>query len=201
MLLGVRLVVQAGAVDKVGIFHAQLLGPLVHHGHEGLFGAGDMLGQGCGAVVGGHHRHGFNHVLHAHLLAGLQVYLTAALSGCGLRGDDLVVPGDAPGVQRLHHQQQRHNFGDTGGSQRGVSVFFIEDGAGGGVDQDGRRRGDFQLRCAGRGQERQQEGCGGPQRHEFFPQHKKSPFLFILLQSMSGKGKVCFGARAYPATR
>ena len=42
---------QAGAVDKAGVRHAQLGGPLVHFGHEGLLAAAQVLGQGHRGVV------------------------------------------------------------------------------------------------------------------------------------------------------
>ena len=41
---------QAGAVDKTGVGHAKL------------------GGQGHGGVIARHHRHGLEHVVHAHLL-------------------------------------------------------------------------------------------------------------------------------------
>ena len=42
---------EAGAVDKVGVLHAQGLGLLIHLVHKGGLAAGKALGQGHGAVV------------------------------------------------------------------------------------------------------------------------------------------------------
>ena len=59
---------QAGAVDKTGVGHAKLGGPLVHLLHKALLAACQVLGQGHGGVIARHHRHGLEHVVHAHLL-------------------------------------------------------------------------------------------------------------------------------------
>ena len=59
---------ETGAVDEVGVGHAQLGGPLIHPGHKGLLAAGDVLGQGHGGIVARHHRHRLDELLHAHLL-------------------------------------------------------------------------------------------------------------------------------------
>lgn len=89
---------------------AQLLRALVHHADERALAARHMLRQRRGAVVCGAYDDGFEHFVHAHLLARLQIDLAAALGTGGLRGDDGVVPADAAGVQRFHDKQQRHDL-------------------------------------------------------------------------------------------
>ena len=42
---------QAAAIGKVGVFHAKLLGPLVHQLHKALFAAADMLRHCHSAVI------------------------------------------------------------------------------------------------------------------------------------------------------
>ena len=101
---------QPGAVDKGGVIHAQLPGPLVHPLHKGVLAARDVLGQGHGAVVGGHHCHRLYHVSDGHLLVFLQPDL-AAPHGNGVGGGgDHIIPAQAARVDGLHHQQQGHHL-------------------------------------------------------------------------------------------
>ena len=53
---------ETGAVDKVGVRHAQGLGLLVHLVHEGGLAARQALGQGHGAVVARDHGHALDKV-------------------------------------------------------------------------------------------------------------------------------------------
>ena len=53
---------ETGAVDKVGVCHAQGLGLLVHLVHEGGLAACQALGQGHGAVVARDHGHALDKV-------------------------------------------------------------------------------------------------------------------------------------------
>ena len=128
---GIGAVVQPCAVDKVSVLHAQFLGPGVHPVHEGAFTAGEVLGHGAGAVVGGGHGDGFEHFADGHLLPGFQINLAAPLGRRGLGGGDNIVVVDAPGVDGLHNQQHGHHLGDAGGGQGLVGVLFIEHCAGG----------------------------------------------------------------------
>ena len=125
VLPGFLAVIQTGAVDEVGVFHSQLLGPPVHLLDEGLLGTGDVLSQRTGAVIGRGHRHGFEHIRHGHGLAHLQIDLTAPFGGSGLGGGDGILPSDLPGVNGLHHQQHGHHLGDTGRSQRLVGILRV----------------------------------------------------------------------------
>ena len=126
MLRRVLPVVQAGTVDKMGVFHAQLRRAGVHFLHKGRLTARHMLRQRRGAVVGGADHHAFEHLVHAHLLAHLQIDLAAALGRSGLRGGHHVVPADAPAVQGLHDQQQRHDLRHRSRRQLFIRVFLIE---------------------------------------------------------------------------
>ena len=177
MRLGFRLVIQARAVDKVGVLHAQLHGPLVHPFHKGRLAAGHGFGQGCGAVVGRGDHHGFEHLVHGHLLALFQIDLAAALGCGGSAGRHRLVPGQPPLVQRLHDQQQRHDLGDAGGPQAFVAVLFIEDLPRGRVHQNGRRRRHLRPGGPDRRQQgdRQAKACQGPAQS--FP-HIHPSFLF-----------------------
>ena len=119
---------QAGAVEKVGVLHAQFGSPLVHQGHEGLLAARHMLGQGHGAVVGGHHRYCFDHIPDGQLFILFQPDLGPA-HGDGMGGSgDHVLPRQLPGVDGLHYQQQGHHLSDGGGFILGMSVLLIENG-------------------------------------------------------------------------
>ena len=125
-----RAVVQAGAVDKMGVRHAQLRRPLIHLFHKSAFAPGQQLRHGAGAVVGGGHGNGFEHLTDGHLLPGFQINLAAPLGRRGLGGGDNIVVVDAPGVDGLHNQQHGHHLGDAGGGQGLVGVLFIEHCAG-----------------------------------------------------------------------
>ena len=105
---------EAGAVDEVGVVHAQTLGPVVHLLHEQLRHAGDLLRQRHRRVVAGGHANAFQQLLHGDLLALRQKNLTAAHAG-GVGGHrDYVIVGQRAAVDGIHGQQQRHDLGDAG---------------------------------------------------------------------------------------
>ena len=119
-----RRIVQPRAVDKIRVEQAQLLRALIHHADERALAARYMLRQRRGAVVCGAYDDGFEHFVHAHLLARLQIDLAAALGTGGLRGDDGVVPADAAGVQRFHDEQQRRGLRHGRRAQPPEAFFF-----------------------------------------------------------------------------
>ena len=84
MLGGVRRIVEAGAVDKMRVLHPKLGRARVHSLDKRRLTPGDMLGKRRRAVVGRADDHAFEHLIHAHLLADLQINLTAALCRRGL---------------------------------------------------------------------------------------------------------------------
>ena len=51
------LVVQAGGGDEMGILHADLPRPGVHHVPKGLLASGQIQGGGVGRVVAGGQKH------------------------------------------------------------------------------------------------------------------------------------------------
>ena len=170
---------QARGVLEGGVIHAQLPGPLVHALHKGLFAAGDLLCQGHGAVVGGDHADGLEHLVHRHLFVLLQPDLAAAHgAGVGGGGDHGVI-AQLPAVNGLHGQQQRHDLGDTGGLPLGVFVLGEEDGARLLLHQQGRGRRDVHSLGAGR-----QRQYGAQQRDQSF--HRDSPLAALLYPMRSG---------------
>ena len=127
---------EAGGVDEGGVVHAQLRRPLVHPGHEGVGTAGQVLGQGHGAVVGRDHAHRLEHILHRELFILLQPDLTAPHgAGVGAGGDQVVV-GQSAGVDGLHGQEDGHDLGDAGGLQLLVLVDGVEHFPGGLLHQE-----------------------------------------------------------------
>ena len=120
---------EAGAVDEVGVSHAQLTGPEVHLGNKGGLAAGKILGHGHSGVIAGDHSDALEQLGDGHLLPLLQVDLGTAHAG-GISGDGHhVVPGNAAAVQGFHDEKQGHDLGDAGGLQLLAGVFFVEDSA------------------------------------------------------------------------
>ena len=170
---------QAGAVEKVGVGHAQLGRTLVHAGDEGLLAARQMLRQGHGGVVGGDHSDTLQQLPHGELLPLLQIDLRAAHAR-GVGGDgDRLIPADQAGVQGLEQQQQGHDLGDAGGLVLGVGVFFIEDDAGVPLHEQGGVGGQLAGEGGGGGVDGGgEQGCGKQQDAKAFhrgPSCKDTP--------------------------
>ena len=131
---------QAGGVGEVGVLAAQLLGALVHVGHEGIHRAVQRLAQHVARLVGGDDQHTVQQLLHRQGLAlhdvGGAAVLRQALQGGGGGGDALIHPQVAP-VEGLEDQQGGHDLGGAGDVQLVVDVLFIEDGIGADVHQQG----------------------------------------------------------------
>ena len=157
-----------------------------------------MLRQRRGAVVCGAYDDGFEHFVHAHLLARLQIDLAAALGTGGLRGDDGVVPADAAGVQRFHDEQQRHDLRHGRRAQPLRGVLFIEHRARCGIHQDGGGRGD--VRPGGTdGRRGGQQHRGRQKGSQPFSHIHQLPSLVSWYKRMRGERRpcgFCAGSRA-----
>ena len=131
---------QAGGVGKVGVLAAQLLGALVHVGHEGVHRAVQRLTQDIARLVGGDDQHTVEQLLHRQRFAlhdvGGAAVLRQALQSGGGGGDVLVHPQVAP-VDGLKNQQRGHDLGGAGDVQLLVDVLLIEDGVRPDVHQQG----------------------------------------------------------------
>ena len=177
----VALRCQAGAVDKMGVRHAQLGGSPVHLLHEQLVHTGDLFRQRHRRVVAGGHAHRFQQFLHRDLFTLRQIDLTAAHPGG--RGADRhhVVVADRAAVDGLHGQQQRHDLGDAGGLQLLVLVLGEQHLPRGTLHQQRRPAGDGQLHRLRlrrvqpqRAQHRRQQTDRAP----YLPHHKTPPDVF-----------------------
>ena len=187
---GLRRIVQPRAVDKIRVEQAQLLRALVHHADERALAACHMLRQRRGAVVCGAYDDGFEHFVHAHLLARLQIDLAATLGAGGLRGDDGVVPADAAGVQRFHDEQQRHDLRHGRRAQPLRGVLFIEHRARCGIHQDGGGRGD--VRPGGtHGRRGGQQHRGRQKGSQPFSHIHQLPSLVSWYKRMRGERRPC----------
>jgi len=187
MLRRIRLVVEARAVDKVRVGHAELGRALVHELHKRALAARDMLGQRGRAVVGRGHHDRFEHVPERHLLVFLEIDLASSLGRGGRRGRHFVVPAYFTLIQRLHDEQQRHDLRDARGRQLLMVVLLIEQRPRRGVHQNSRGRRDLRAgrqRRNSRAQEQSQ--CKAEAQKAF--KHKKSPFRFIWYKHMKRKG-------------
>ena len=173
---GILAVVQTRAVDEVGVVHAQFLGPLIHPVHEGAFRPGDMLRHGAGAVVGGGHGDGFDHVGDGHGLAHLQIDLAAAFCRRRFRGHHHVVPADPAFLDGLHDQQHGHHLGDAGRCQRFVGVGLKQHRAGFDVHQH-RALSPYRQIYRFRGKRRRQKQQTQYRKHCQSPFHN-DPLLF-----------------------
>ena len=187
MLGGARLVVEAGAVDKMRICQLQLGSAGVHHLDKRGLAARDVLCQRRGAVVGGADDDGLEHLVHAHLLARLQIDLAAALPGGVVGGGDGIDPRDAPAFQRLHDQKQRHDLRHRGGRELFVRIFFKKNGAGRGVHQNRGRRGNVRPHRVHRRNQSEQQQPGEQNRNDSLI-HKKSPRFIVVQAYEAGAG-------------
>ena len=194
MLGGLRLVVESCAVDEARVGHAKLFCARVHHLDERRLAACDVLGHRAGAVVCRGDHDGFEHLLQRELLVFLEIDLAPALGGgCGGRLHH-VVPADAPIVQRLHDQQQRHHLRHARRAEAFVCVVLQKHLAGRPLHQHVARRGQVKLCRAHRRQQRpgQQHQQHKDCEHPLF--HKKSPFRFIWYKPMKRKGMIVPGS-------
>ena len=167
-----RVVRQSRTIDEVRILHAELLRALVHPFDKGLLGAGDLLGHGDGAVVGGGHGDALEHFVYRHLLALLQPDLAAAHGRGVAAGGHHVVFRQRAAFDLFGDQQQGHDLRHTRGRHALVPVFLVQKRAGRPLHKDGGRRGEAQFIFLRRGhgqrrhgQQREQKNCGKQSFH------------------------------------
>ena len=142
----------------MGVVHPQLPSPAVHLLHESPLTSRQVLRHGAGAVVGRGHGNGLEHIPCRHGLTHLQVDLTAALGGGGLRGGNGVIQGKLPGIHRLHNEQHGHDLGNAGGGQLFVGITFIQHRSRSCVHENGALSRYLQPCCPGRmGQQRERK--------------------------------------------
>ena len=89
---------QAGRIGKLGVFHPQLSGPLVHHVDERLLRSAQMLGDRDGCIVRGADRNGIEQLAQGHLLPRFEPDLRPSHARCVITCDDEVVEGRGPSL-------------------------------------------------------------------------------------------------------
>ena len=136
---------EPGAVREVALGHAQLLRAAVHALDEDLLAAAEMLGHRHRAVVGRYHGDAFEHLVHAHLLALLQIDAASAEGGRPRAGRDGVFKADPAALNVLDDQQQRHHLCHARGGTALVRALLVEQFAGLLFHQHGARRRDLEL--------------------------------------------------------
>ena len=135
------VLVEAVAVFKHGLRHAELRRARVHPLDERLLRAGNRLGQHDRRIVGTHHDAGLDEVVHRHLLALLEPDVRTAHTRRVRRGRQHVVVVERAAVDRLEHEQQRHHLRDRSARPYLMRVLLKEHLAGGKLHQHRRRRG------------------------------------------------------------
>ena len=191
------LVVQAGAVDKVGVLHAQLLGAGIHFLHKSSLAACKELRHGAGAVVGRGHGNGFHHLLHRHGLPHLQIDLTATLGRRRLRGSYGILPGDFPGIHRLHNEKQSHHLGDAGWRQPFMRIGLVQHRPCSQIHKHRRRRSQLQVyRTSRKRQHSTQYACQKQHNDDSFTHIHPSRFCYSLCsrgQEYDGQSRLTGG--------
>lgn len=126
---------QAGAVGKVGVFHAQLPGFPVHQSHKGLFAAAHLPGQRLTALGAGRQHGSVQQIPHRDRLARLE---PGHGSVCLVqRGKDVLRQSHrrVQVRQRFRCQQHRHHLGQGGRSGLLTSPLPGQDLPGPGIHQ------------------------------------------------------------------
>ena len=118
---------QTGAVDKDGVFHAQLRRSGVHLFHKGALAAGQVFRHGHTGVVAGGHGDGLEHVMDGERFPLLHVDLRASHTRRGGGDGDHGFLGDGALFQGLHDEEHGHYLGDAGQLQGIVGVLLIQD--------------------------------------------------------------------------
>ena len=134
------IVVQAGGIDEMGLFQAQLFGFFVHHRGKVLLAAADLFRQRDDRVVGAGDRRGLIQVFHRHNLAGFQENLRTAHRGSVRGSRHFGIPAQLAVMDRLHHQKQAHHFGHRRRIQLRGRILFIQNLSRFIIDQDRRFR-------------------------------------------------------------
>ena len=118
----VIFVVQSGGCDKIGVFHADLLRPLVHQLGKFLCGTGDRDGRRVGGVVAGAQKHPLGQRRKGYHIPRLQAH-RGALHPDHFIGDlHLTVLC----LSRFQGQKRRHNFSRAGHRQLFLRGFLVQ---------------------------------------------------------------------------
>ena len=107
--------------------HAELLRALVHPVDAQFFGSVEHFGQRDGGVVGAADDHALEQHVDRLRLAHVQQHLRTAHARRRFRDRHDVVQRDAPVVDRLQRQQDRHDLGDRRDRARRIGVHFKDD--------------------------------------------------------------------------
>ena len=173
------------------VVHPQLLGAGVHLLDEQLRHARDVLGHRDGRVVSARDADRLEQILHRDLLALRQKHLAAAhRRGVGAHGHGVVI-ADAPLVERLHRQQERHHLRHARRLELLVLIFGVEHLSRRLLHQQRRLRLDRQLhRPAPRGEKHR---CQNRRREERRPSFFHAPASLLLPTVCPGKRKHAAG--------
>ncbi len=156
------LLVQAVAVLKDCLLHAQLPGPLVHPLNKGLLAAGHVLGQHHRRVVGAHYHRGLDKVVHAHQLPFFKPDIRAPHGRRVGRCRQLVRDVQLSALQSVKGQTQRHYLRNGRAGPHLVGVLLKQHPPGPGLHKHGGGRGHLHPLAQRRGRgEAQQDKCDG----------------------------------------
>ena len=125
----------AGGIDEVAIGHAQTLGLGVHQVGEGVFAAGNMLGQGNTGVVTGLNDDAAQQVNDRHLVTHANEHLGATHAPGLLADQHRVVLGNLAALDLLTDDVAGHHLGQAGRRQRVIGIVLDQNCAAVGVDQ------------------------------------------------------------------
>ena len=137
MIVGIR---QTAAVQKMGVFHSQLLCLFIHTGNEFLFAAGDELRHCDRSIITAGNGDTFDQGIHRLHFPFFQKNLTSAHRlRIGAR-HHLVLQVDIAFLQRFKNQQQGHDLGDARRGTWHIRILLKNHGSSGSLHQNGRRR-------------------------------------------------------------
>ncbi len=192
-------VIEARGIHKVGIRAADGGGLLIHELCKGGIGAGDILRQGIGAVVGGMQQERIEAVPDGQLVSGhgaddRGVGVQIGVGGRKGEGHHVIQLGDV-----LQHYNGGQHLGDGGRIVGVVLVLSVEHGAGIRVNEDGALGLDVggeggPVLCPGRkclqeAEEKAEQKAEDPPEAE--------PLLFLIYHTVSflGAASFCFCTR------
>ena len=117
--------------------HAEFTRPFVHEFDKGIGAAGYFFGEGDGRIVGRLHHEGIQHVFDGEGFFFGQIYLGAA-GFCGFGTDrDLILQRKLLLIDFFEDEQEVHELKTTCRIAFRVGMFFVEDFAGAGLDDNG----------------------------------------------------------------
>ena len=163
----VAVLVQAVAVEKCGVLHTQLLGPLVHLLDKFVLASRYIFSQHHSRIIGAHNYGGFQQIVHRHDFPLFQPDVRATHGGSVSACRYFIIQLDLPGIQRFHYQQQRHHLSDRSAGTLLMGVFLEKNFSGRFFHQHSRRRGKIPERRSlygghGNLQQQNSEHSGNP---------------------------------------